>query len=117
MIVSCRLPSRGRDDTVPPQADLLGLIALARAAGFSLDEITGMLGPDGRPSIDRLMLTAKAQELDVTIRRLTALRDSLRHAADCPAPSHQECPTFRRILRAASTGSLRAPGRRTPRPR
>ncbi|MBP0449271.1 helix-turn-helix domain-containing protein [Kitasatospora sp. RG8] len=100
----------------PGVIERLGLIALARAAGFSLDEIAGMLGPDGRPSIDRRMLTAKAQELDVTIRRLTALRDSLRHAADCPAPSHQECPRFRRILRAASTGSLPAPGSRTPRP-
>src|SRR5262245_65424430 len=33
----------------------LALIALGRAAGFSLDEITRMFAPDGRPRIDRQM--------------------------------------------------------------
>ncbi|MFI6846495.1 helix-turn-helix domain-containing protein [Kitasatospora sp. NBC_00085] len=100
----------------PGVIEQLGLIALARAAGFSLDETAGMLAPDGQPRFDRLMLAAKAQELDATIRRLSALRDSLQHAADCPAPSHRECPKFRRILRAASAGWLRAEGRRAPLP-
>ena len=66
-----------------------------------------MFAPDGRPSIDREMLAAKAQELDGTIRRLSAMRDGLRHAAVCPAPSHMECPTFRRLLRAAASGAIR----------
>jgi DNA-binding transcriptional MerR regulator len=82
----------------------LALIGLGRAAGFSLDEIALMFAPDGRPRIDRKMLAAKADELDRTIRRLTAMRDGLRHAAACRAPSHMECPTFRRILRAAASG-------------
>jgi hypothetical protein len=51
------------------------------------------------------MLAAKAQELDRTIRRLSAMRDGLRHAAACPAPSHMECPTFRRLLAAAAWGA------------
>ena len=85
----------------------LALIALGSAAGFSLDEIARMFTPDGRPSIDRQMLAAKAQELDGTIRRLSAMRDGLRHAAACPAPSHMECPTFRRLLRAAASGAIR----------
>lgn len=76
----------------------LALISLGRSAGFSLDEIARMFAPDGRPRIDRQMLAAKAEELDHTIRRLTAMRKSLRHAAVCPAPSHMECPTFRRLL-------------------
>lgn len=80
----------------------LALIALGRAAGFSLDEIARMFAPDGRPRIDRALLAAKAEELERTVRRLSALRDGLRHAAACPAPSHLECPTFRRLLRAAS---------------
>ena len=87
----------------------LALIALGRAAGFSLDEIARMFAPDGRPRIDRQMLAAKADELDRTIRELTAMRDGLRHAAACPAPSHMECPTFRRILRAAASGAIKAP--------
>jgi hypothetical protein len=56
--------------------------------------------------IDRDMLTAKADEIDVLIRRLGAMRDGLRHAAACPAPSHMECPTFRRIVKVAASGVL-----------
>jgi DNA-binding transcriptional MerR regulator len=85
----------------------LALIALGSAAGFSLDEIARMFAPDGRPSIDRQMLAAKAQQLDGTIRKLSAMRDGLRHAAACPAPSHMECPTFRRLLAAAASGAIR----------
>ncbi|HEX6154646.1 MAG TPA: helix-turn-helix domain-containing protein [Burkholderiales bacterium] len=87
--------------------DRLALIALGSAAGFSLDEIARMFAPDGKPRIDRAMLAAKAQELDRTIRKLGAMRDGLRHAAACPAPSHLECPTFRRLLRAAASGKKR----------
>lgn len=83
----------------------LALIALGRTAGFSLDEIARMFGADGQPRIDRLMLTAKADELDRTIRNLSVMRDGLRHAAVCSAPSHMECPKFRRILRAAEEGA------------
>ncbi|MCT9127067.1 helix-turn-helix domain-containing protein [Cupriavidus gilardii] len=90
----------------PAVLDRLALIALGRAAGFSLDEISLMFASDGRPRIDRARLAAKADELDRTIRRLTAMRDGLRHAAVCPAPSHLECPTFRRMLRAAAAGAL-----------
>jgi DNA-binding transcriptional MerR regulator len=80
----------------------LALIALGRASGFSLAQIEPMFASDGRPRIDREMLAARADELDATIRKLTAMRDGLRHAAACPAPSHMECPTFRRLMRAAS---------------
>lgn len=84
----------------------LALIALGRAAGFSLDEIAGMFGVDGQPRIDRQRLLARADDIDRTMRELGALRDGLRHAAACRAPSHMECPTFRRILRAAAAGAL-----------
>lgn len=90
----------------PAVLERLALIAVGRSAGFSLDEIALMFSPDGRPRIDRQMLLARAEELDRTIRQLTDMRDSLRHAAACRAPSHMECPTFRRILRAAASGAL-----------
>lgn len=80
----------------------LALIALGRSAGFSLDEIARMFAPGGRTQIDRGVLAAKADELDRTIRKLSAMRDGLRHAAVCPAPSHLECLTFRRLLAGAS---------------
>jgi DNA-binding transcriptional MerR regulator len=90
----------------PSVLERLALIALGSAAGFSLDEIARMFAPDGRPRIDRKTLVGKAEELERTIRKLTQMRDSLRHAAACPAPSHMECPTFRRILKAAASGAF-----------
>ena len=86
----------------------LGLIALGRSAGFSLDEIARMFAPDGRPRIDRRLLSAKADELGETIRMLAAMRRGLRHAAACSAPSHLECPTFRRLLGLAKRKRARA---------
>lgn len=71
----------------------LALIALGRAAGFSLDEIRSMFSPEGQPSIDRQMLSAKADEIDRKAARLRAMSRGLRHAAVCPASSHAECPT------------------------
>lgn len=88
----------------PEVLQQLALIALGRAAGFSLDEIAGMFATDGKPRIRRDRLIAKADEIDRTIKRLAATRDGLRHAAVCPAPSHLECPTFRRMLRFAGEG-------------
>jgi len=93
----------------PGVLERLALIALGRAAGFSLDEIALVFAPQGQPRIDRQALLAKAEELDQTIHELSAMRDGLRHAAACRAPSHMECPTFRRILRAAASGAIAAP--------
>lgn len=75
----------------------LALITLGRNAGFSLDEIKTMLTPKG-PVIDRAALSAKADEIDKDIQKLKAMRDGLRHAAKCPAPSHLECPKFLRVM-------------------
>jgi DNA-binding transcriptional MerR regulator len=91
----------------PAVLERLALIGLGRAAGFSLDEIARMFAPDGRPRIDRRKLAAKADELDATIRSLTKMRNGLRHAVACTAPSHMECPTFQRLLRAAAAGTIR----------
>lgn len=84
----------------------LALIALGRAAGFSLDEVVLMFGANGTPKINRSMLAAKANEIDVRIDELKAMRNGLRHAAACPAKNHFECPTFQRLLRAAAIGVL-----------
>jgi DNA-binding transcriptional MerR regulator len=90
----------------PGVLDQLALIALGQAAGFSLDEIGSMFSPDRSPNISRPMLVAKAKEIDATITRLKAMSRGLRHAAVCRAPSHAECPTFQRLLRAAAMGAL-----------
>ena len=101
----------------PAVLDQLALIALGQAAGFSLDEIRVMFTPDGEPNIDRAMLAAKADELERMVKRLKAMIEGLRHAAVCPAPSHAACPSFQRLLKAASTGALEArPRKLAPRP-
>lgn len=87
--------------------DRLALIALGRVAGFSLAEIGVLVGGAAGLTMDRKMLTAKADQLDGQISRLTAVRDGLRHAAACPATRHIECPSFRKYMNAAHLGDLR----------
>ena len=84
----------------------LSLIGRGKTAGFSLDQVAGMFGKDGRPDIPRAQLHAKADELQRQIIDLRTLRDALRHVADCRAPTHLECPTFRTLLKTASRGKL-----------
>ena len=91
----------------PDVLERLALVALGRSAGLSLDEIARMLAADGSPRIDRRLLADKARQVDRKIRRLSAVRDGLRHAAACQARSHMECPTFRRLLSKAMSGTLR----------
>jgi hypothetical protein len=40
---------------------------------------------------------------------LRMLRDALRHVAECPAPSHLECPNFRKLLKAATRRRVARP--------
>ncbi|MBF6632135.1 MAG: MerR family DNA-binding protein, partial [Comamonas sp.] len=95
----------------PEVLERLALIALGRASGFSLEEIARVLGSGKSPQIDRQLLADKAEELDKSITKLIAMRDGLRHAAVCAAPSHMECPTFRRLLGLAAAGALTRPAR------
>ncbi|HEY1090365.1 MAG TPA: helix-turn-helix domain-containing protein [Burkholderiaceae bacterium] len=99
-------PQGVRRRFAPAVLDQLALIALGQAAGLSLDEVLAMLAPNGKPNIDRQLLAAKADEIDVKIRQLRAMSRGLRHAAACPAPSHAECPTFQGLLKAAASGAL-----------
>lgn len=105
---------RGLRRTFDPDVlERLALITLGQSAGFSLEEIASMFAADGRPKIDRRMLADKAEELDRTIRRLSSMREGLRHAAACPAPSHMECPKFRRLMGlAVPAKKLRRPASR-----
>lgn len=90
----------------PPEVLLqLKLIAMGKSAGFSLGDIAGMFGRNGMPDLPRAGLHQKADEIDRQIRELTALRDTLRHVAECPAPSHMECATFKRLMEVAGKRS------------
>jgi len=83
----------------PEVLDQLALITLGKAGGFSLEEIKSMFGPDGRPALSRERLHTRVAELDHQIDQLTALRDMIRHVAECPAPSHMECDKFQQLIR------------------
>jgi hypothetical protein len=80
---------------------------LSRAVDEGLRDVDPeAFAADGGATIDRDRLRAKADELDARIRRLRSMRDGLRHAAECTAANHAECPTFRRMLRLAGAGRL-----------
>lgn len=80
----------------------LTLISMGKSAGFSLEDISRVFGQNREPRLPRAELHKRADELDKQISKLTALRDTIRHTAECSAPSHMECPTFRRIITLAN---------------
>jgi DNA-binding transcriptional MerR regulator len=94
----------------------LRLIAMGKSAGFSLDEIAAMFGKNGELQMPRGMLHQRADDVDRQIHDLTMMRDTLRHVADCPAPSHLECPSFRRLVDAAGRTRPGEPERAKRRP-
>jgi len=94
---------RQYDDEVLRQ---LKLIAMGKWAGFSLEDIAGMFGRDGL-QLPRPAMHQRADEIDRQIRELTTLSILLRHVAECRAPSHLECPTFRRLMDLAGRRAAR----------
>ena len=118
-LISATSPAGQRRRFAPDVLDQLALIALGQAGGLSLEEIRAMLSPSGAVQVDRQVLLAKADDIDATIKRLRAMSQGLRHAAQCPAPTHAQCPNFQRLLKAAAKGRLKqnataAPGRPKP---
>ena len=87
-----------RSPSTPRQSELhrhahrdqrrLALIALARTADFSLDEIALMSASDGQPRLDRQMLRTKAEERDKAIRRPGTLRNGLLEQSKSPAAKY-----------------------------
>ncbi|CAM3809461.1 helix-turn-helix domain-containing protein [Bordetella flabilis] len=113
-LISATRSTGERRRFAPDVLDQLGLIALGQAGGLSLDEIGTMLSTAGAPRVDRKLLIAKADEIDATIKRLRAMSEGLRHAAECPAPSHAQCPTFQRLVKVAAAARLKRSHRQTP---
>lgn len=90
----------------PKVIDQLALIALAKSADFSLSEIVAMFGDHKALVIDRDQLLHKADQIDESIKRLNIMSKCLKHAAACKATSHLECPSFRRLMKAAILGKF-----------
>lgn len=114
-LISATSPAGERRRFAPDVLDQLALIALGQAGGLSLEEIRAMLPADGAVRVDRQVLLAKADDIDATIKRLRAMSQGLRHAAQCPAPSHAQCPTFQRLLKVAAAGRLKQSAAAAPR--
>ncbi len=84
----------------------LSLIALARYAGFALEEIAAMFSPGGQPTIDRKQLLDKAELLERKIKQLEAMRDGLKHVANCPEDNQLDCPKFQGLVSKAARSQL-----------
>jgi len=84
----------------------LSLIALARHAGFTLEEIAAMFSPSGKPTIDRQQLLEKAELLEKKIRQFEVMRDGLKHVANCPEDNQLDCPKFQALISKAARTQL-----------
>lgn len=87
--------------------DQLEFIALGQRAGFTLEDIQSMLTTHGRFEVNRQVLLEKVEQIAQRVKQLTAIQRCLEHAAQCPAPSHSECPKFQQLLRLAGKDQAR----------
>lgn len=76
----------------------LGVIDVAKQAGFSLDEVRALLDSidQGAPAHQELQALAarKLPEMDALIERARAMRDWLAVASDCGCESLEGCQLF-----------------------
>lgn len=98
----------------PEVIQRLALIGMGRSAGLSLEEIAGLFGRRATPEIPREDLHRRAEALDSAARGMMALARMMRHVAECPAPSHLECPSFLKLLRVGSAHRARARRQQKP---
>jgi MerR family redox-sensitive transcriptional activator SoxR len=76
----------------------LGVIDVAKEAGFKLEEVAVLLTSidEGAPAHEQLQALAarKLPEVDALIERAQAMRDWLRTASECGCDSLEECALF-----------------------
>jgi MerR family redox-sensitive transcriptional activator SoxR len=76
----------------------LGVIDVAKQAGFSLEEVRALLDSidGGAPAHQELQALAarKLPEMDALIERARAMRDWLAVASACGCESLEDCPLF-----------------------
>jgi MerR family transcriptional regulator, redox-sensitive transcriptional activator SoxR len=82
----------------PDTVRRLGVIDIAKQAGFSLDEVRALLDSidQGAPAHEELqaLATRKLPEMDALIERAQAMRDWLAVASACGCESLEDCPLF-----------------------
>lgn len=74
----------------------LAIIGAAQQVGFTLDQVSDLLGPRGEPAHERLreLAVQKLPEMDALIDRATAVRRLLRICSTCNCESLDECRMF-----------------------
>ena len=99
----------------PEVLTTLGVVAICRRAGFTLEEIKALLATGGRPTW-KAFVAQKRDELRVQAEDLGTIADQLDHALGCPSANVFDCEHFRAALQDAlpmaadrsSTASVRA---------
>lgn len=82
----------------PPEVlTTLGIVAMCRRAGFSLDEIKLLLATRGRPTW-KAFAARKRDELRTQAEHLGTIADQLDHALRCPSSNVFDCEHFRAAL-------------------
>jgi DNA-binding transcriptional MerR regulator len=84
----------------PEVLTTLGVVAMCRRAGFTLEEIKALLATGGRPTW-KDFVAQKRDELRAQAEHLGTIADRLDHALDCPSPNVFDCEHFRAALHEA----------------
>jgi DNA-binding transcriptional MerR regulator len=84
----------------------LEFIALGQHAGLTLEEIASMFTTEGKLQVNRQFLAEKAHEIERSIQKFVAIRNTILHVAKCSAANHMECPKFQRLLKVAGKKRL-----------
>ena len=94
----------------PEVLTTLGVVAMCRRAGFTLDEIKVLLATGGRPAW-KAFVAQKRDALRAQAEHLDTIADQLDHALGCPSPNVFDCEHFRAALHDALPVSLDGRGR------
>ena len=84
----------------PEVLTTLGVVAVCRRAGFTLEEIKVLLATGGRPTW-KAFAARKRDELRAQAEHLGTIADQLDHALGCPSPNVFDCEHFRAALHDA----------------
>jgi DNA-binding transcriptional MerR regulator len=84
----------------PEVLTTLGVVAMCRRAGFTLEEIKVLLATGGRPTW-KAFVARKRDELRSQAEHLGTIADQLDHALGCPSSNVFDCEHFRAALHDA----------------
>ena len=84
----------------PEVLTTLGVVAMCRRVGFTLEEIKALLATGGRPTW-KAFVAQKRDELRTQAEHLGTIAEQLDHALCCPSSNVFDCVHFRAALHDA----------------